>query len=143
MMDVFFFFTERPRIVYPSDEQIFIVHEQTEITLTCIATGSPAPSISFFYKNKNVDDDDVFDDRVMLGNESTFTNSSGLYVVIRNFTLTNSMDEDSGIIVCSVSADIPSTGRMVANTSITLTVYGKIQSINFQSLLNIICYLFK
>ena len=140
----FFFLTERPSIVSPRDQQEFIVHEQRNTTLTCIATGSPAPSISFFYKNKNVDDDYVFDDRVMLGNESMFTNSSGLYMVIRNFKLTNSMDEDSGSIVCSASADIPSVGRMVANKSLNLTVYGKIQSINFQIFAKYYyCYLFK
>ena len=121
-------FTERPSIVFPRDQQEFIVHEQRNTTLTCIATGSPAPSISFFYKNQNVSQVDVLGDRDMLGSEeSVFNSSNGLYRVTRTFTLTNSMDEDSGSIVCSASADIPSVGRIVANTSITLTVYGEIQ----------------
>ena len=95
--------------------------------MTSIATGLPAPSISYFYKNQNVSQVDVLGDRDLLGSEeSVFNSSNGLYRVTRNFTLTNPMDEDSGIIVCSASADIPSAGRMVANTSLNLTVYGKI-----------------
>ena len=123
---IIFFITERPSIVSPRDQQEFIVHEQRNITLTCIATGSPAPSISFF-KNQNVSQVDVLGDRDMLGGEeSVFYSSNGLYMVARNFTLTNSMDEDSGNIVCSASANIPSAGQMIASISLNLTEYGKL-----------------
>ena len=95
--------------------------------MTCIATGSPAPSITFFYKNQNVSQVDVLGDRDVLGSEeSVFNSSNGLYRVTRTFTLTNSMDEDTGIIVCSASACIPSAGQMIANISLNLTVYGEL-----------------
>ena len=60
------------------------------------------------------------------GEESVFYSSNGLYVVTRNFTLTNSMDEDSGNIVCSASADIHYAGQMIASISLNITIYGKL-----------------
>ena len=126
MLLLLFFVTERPSIVSPRDQQEFIVHEQRDITLTSIATGSPAPSISFF-KYQNVSQVDVLGDRNMLGEEeSVFYSLNGLYMVTRNFTLTNSMDEDSGSIVCSAHADIHYAGQMIASISLNITIYGKL-----------------
>ena len=123
---------ETPTISTPIDSQQFTVNEQTDITFTCIASGSPAPTISFMYEGQNLIHTDgrpislgePLVDRVMLGNESSSLNvSTGLYVVTTTLTLFNSVEGDTGNFMCSASANIPGTGVRSANVSFSLLVY--------------------
>ena len=123
---------ETPTISTPTDSQQFTVNEQADITFTCIASGSPAPTISFIYDGQNLIRTDgrpislgePIADRVMLWNESSSLNvSTGLYVVTRTLTLFNSVEGDTGNFLCSASANIPGTGVKSANVSFSLLVY--------------------
>ena len=119
---------ETPTISTPTDSQQFTVNEQTDITFTCTASGSPAPTISFMYEGQNLIRTDgrpislgePLVDRVMLGNVNV---STGLYVVTRTLILFNSVEGDTGNFMCSASANIPGTGVRSANVSFSLLVY--------------------
>ena len=127
-------FVAAPNISFPLDSQQFTVNEQTDITFTCTASGSPAPTISFIYEGQNLTRIDgrpmslggPLVDRVMLGSEAVTRNTmTGLYVVTRNLTLFNAVQEDSVNLHCSASADIPVTGLRFDNVSFSLLVYRK------------------
>ena len=123
---------ETPTISTPTDSQQFTVNEQTDITFTCIASGSPAPTISFMYEEMPLNRTDgrpislggPLVDRVMLGREeSSLNDSTGLYVVTRTLTLFDSVEGDTGNFMCSASADIPGSGVRSANVTFSLLVY--------------------
>ena len=119
-------------ILTPMDSQQFSVNEQTDITFTCTASGSPAPSICFMYEGQTLTHidgrpmslEESLVDRVMLGNESSSLNViTSLYVVTRTLTLFNSVEGDTGNFMCSASANIPGTGVRSTNVSFSLLVY--------------------
>ena len=123
---------ETPMILTPTESQQLTVNEQTDITFTCIATGSPSPSISFIYEGQALTHIDgrpmspgePLVNRVMLGSEASSLNvTTGLYVVTRTLTLFNSVEGDSGNFMCSASANIPGSGVRSANISFSLLVY--------------------
>ena len=120
-------------IISPMESEQFIANEQTDITFTCIASGFPAPSISFIYDgqtlnhtvNKSALVGVALEDRVMLGKEEVSLNvSTGLYEVTRTLTLFNAADDDSGSFLCSASANISGSGEILTNVSFSLLVYG-------------------
>ena len=125
-------FVAAPNISFPMDSQQFTVNEQTDITFTCIATGSPAPTISFIYEGqaltridgRPMSPGELLVNRVMLGSEASSLNvTTSLYVVTRTLTLFDSLEGDTGNFMCSASADIPGTGVRSANISFSLLVY--------------------
>ena len=120
-------------IISPMESEQFMANEQTDITFTCIASGFPAPSISFIYDGQTLDHTDnrltlvgvALQDRVMVGNEEVSLNvSTGLYEVKRTLTLFNAADDDSGSFLCSASANISGSGEISTNVSFSLLVYG-------------------
>ena len=119
----------------PMDFDLFITNEQTDISFTCTASGSPAPTISFMYEGMPLNRTDgrpmslggALMDRVMVGSEMASLNSStGLYMVSQSLTLFDAVDEDSGNFICSANADIPGTGMRIDSVIFNLTVYGKL-----------------
>ncbi len=117
----YFVYTEIPVVIEPSDMQQFIVNEQSELTITCTASGSPAPDI-VFYNNSQM----ISNERVTLGTVSYVLNSTtNLYMASRNLTLTNAMDRDSGSLVCSASSDIPMHGMRIRNVSFSILVHSE------------------
>ena len=125
-------FVAAPNISFPMDSQQFTANELTDITFTCIATGSPSPSISFIYESqaltridgRPMSPGELLVNRVMLGSEaSSLNHSTGLYVVTRSLTLFNSAEGDTGNFMCSASANISGSGVRSANVSFSLLVY--------------------
>ena len=125
-------FVVAPNISFPMDSQEFTVNEQTDITFTYTASGSPVPAISFMYEGQNLIRTDgrpmslggPLINRVMLGSEASSLNvTTSLYVVTRTLTLFNSVEGDTGNFMSSASANIPGTGVRSANISFSLLVY--------------------
>ncbi len=113
-------YTEIPVVIEPSDQQQFIVNEQSEVIITCTASGSPAPDIAFY------DNQMISNERVIVGTVSQVLNSTtNLYMASRNLTLTNAMDSDSGSLVCSASSDIPMYGMRIRNVSFSILVHSE------------------
>ncbi len=124
---------ESPIVTSPMDSDVFTTNEQTDITFTCNATGSPMPIISFFYDGTELTRDqgrpasmeDLLMNRVMLGSPlSSLNPMTDLYEVSRTLTLFNAVDGDSGAFVCSATADIPGSGMRADSVMFNLTVYG-------------------
>ncbi len=117
----YFVYTEIPVVIEPSDMQQFIVNEQSEVIITCTASGSPAPDIAFYDNNQMISNE-----RVTVGTVSQVLNSTtNLYMASRNLTLTNAMDSDSGSLVCSASSDIPMYGMRIRNVSFSILVHSE------------------
>ena len=95
-----------------------------------MATGFPAPSLSFLYEGQllNRTDGEVgigisLAERVQVGSEVvTMVNDDGLYVVVRTLTLFNPIDEDTGNFTCTASTDIPGIGIRSDSVTFELTV---------------------
>jgi len=103
---------EAPIITSPSSGTQFTTNEETEVTFTCTAT------------------DPTVLDKVSLGNEMTsIMSSSGLMVVTRSLTLSNTAGEDSGEFVCSASVNIPGIFAGSTNSSFNLLIYRKFANI--------------
>ena len=124
---------ETPTIASPFNGTQFTTNEETDITFTCIATGLPAPLISFSYEGQAITgdprpmtSDPTVLDRVSLGNETTSMRSSGLNEVTRTLTLSNAAGEDLGEFMCNASVDMP--GIIVGSTTVSfsLLVYRKL-----------------
>ena len=122
-------------MISPMDFDLFITNKQRDITFTCTASGSPAPTISFMYEGMSLTRTDgkpmslggALMERVMVGSEMASLNSStGLYTVSQSLTLFDAVDEDSGNFICSANADIPGTGTRIDSVIFNLTVYGKL-----------------
>ena len=112
----------------------FSINEKKDITFICTATGTPVPSISFWYDGLVLNHTggesailgEALADRVMLGNEIVSLNSSThSYVVTQSLTLFKVVDTDSGNYLCLSSADIPGIGLRLENVTFSLTVNGE------------------
>ena len=123
-----------PSITFPTNGQEFFAYEQTDEIFTCMASGYPAPSISFLYKGQLLDNTEripmsageALADRVMLGNETVIMNTlTGLYEVARSLNIFDVMGNDSGDFYCSSLANIPGIGVMFSDVSFSLLVYCK------------------
>ena len=106
-------------------------NEDADVTLTCIATGVPAPSISFSYEGQAITGDPrpmtsnpTVLDRLSLQNETTSMNSSGLFTTTRMLTLSDVAAEDEGMFVCFASVNMRGIAAST-NESIILQVYRK------------------
>ena len=87
----------------------FFAYEQTDEIFTCMASGYPAPSISFLYKGQLLDNTEripmsageALADRVMLGNDTVIMNTlTGLYEVAIRLMLFDVVGNDSGNFNC-------------------------------------------
>ena len=91
------------------------------ITIPCMATGLPAPVISFLRGS-----DQLGSSRFMQGTDLTEMQGDGTYQVTAMLTLTNATDEDTGNVTCQAINNVTelSQTRMDAAT-FSLTVNGK------------------
>ena len=115
---------EIPVITDPMEQQQFTVDEQSSLSITCRATGSPAPAISFYYSVPESGCQQVqSSDRVTLGSVwIVFNSTTNLYEVSRSILHTNAMDSDSGSLICSAMSDIPMHGMRMRNVSFSILV---------------------
>ena len=130
----FYLYVGTPSIIHPINFTKYSVDEQTNITFTCTTTGTPVPSISFWYNGhvfnhtggESATYGGALADRVKLGNELVSLNSSThLYLVTQSLTLFNAVDTDSGNYLCLSSAGIPGIGMRSDSVTFSLIVYGK------------------
>ena len=105
----------------PSDSQEFTVHEQMNITITCVASGLPAPTLSFFRGTEMITNSG----RIQLVDGKEVTGTGGLSTVSVSFTLSNAEDADSGEFSCVASTDIPGIGSLADTVNFNVTVLGK------------------
>ena len=113
--------TAAPMISAPSDSQEFTVHVQMNITITCVASGFPAPTISLLRGTEML----INSGRIQLVEGKEVTGTGGLIQVSLSFTLSNAEDADSGEFSCVASADIPEIGSSADMVNYNITVLGK------------------
>ena len=131
-MTLYYHIPAVPSISSPTEAQRFQTNEQTNITFTCMASGLPAPSLSFQYEGDVLNHTDgvmgigkMLVDRVQVGTEMMVLNSDdGVYNVTRTLTLFNAVDGDTGNFTCSASVNIPDIGTRMDTVTFELTVLG-------------------
>ena len=91
----------------------FRVNETMNITLSCIATGLPAPVISYLKGNYQLGSS-----RYIRGTDSTVLLRDGTYQVMGILILTNATDEDTGNVTCQATNTVTELNqtRMDATT---------------------------
>ena len=116
------------------DSQQFVTNEQSNFTFTCIATGFPAPSLSFQHGSDPLTRTegaegigDTITERVQVGVEmvSAMVDANGLYTVTQTLTLFAARDQDTGSFSCTASTTIPGNGVQTDMVSFSLTVLGE------------------
>ena len=110
-----------PMISAPSDSEEFTVHEQMNITITCSASGFPAPTLSFFRGTEMITNTG----RIQLVEGKEVAGTVSLTQVSLSFTLSNAEDADSGEFSCVASTDIPAIGSLADTVNFNITVLGK------------------
>ena len=91
-----------PTIAFPPTNFTYAVNETDSVTFTCLATGIPQPEITWLRNGLPFDRRNT---RVTLSNHSEEIRSTDgdIFLVSRNLTLANTMDDDSGIYTCVAS----------------------------------------
>ena len=117
----FCFVIAAPLISVPIDSQEFTVHEQMNITITCSASGFPAPTLSFFSGTEMITNSG----RIQLVGGKISVGTGGLSQVSLSFSLSNAEDADSGEFSCVAGADIPGIGSLAVIIDFNITVLGK------------------
>ena len=121
--------TAAPMISAPLDSQEFTVPEQMNITITCSASGFPAPTLSFFRGTEMI----ANSGRIQREEEKdAATGTGGLSTASLVFTLSNAEDADSGEFSCVASTDIPGIGSLADTVDFNITVLGNNQGIAVQ-----------
>ena len=98
-------FAVEPTFLFPPENFTETVNETDSVTFVCVVVGIPAPNISF-YQNGTLLDQST-DQRITLTANSEpqeFQTTNGIvFLVSRNLTLDNTMDDDSGTYTCVAS----------------------------------------
>ncbi len=101
----------------------------TNITFTCTAAGSPAPSLSFLRGSEVLNNTagvgsmgQTLAERVVVGEEEVMADTEGLHQVTREIFLFYAEDGDSGSFICMASTNIPETGERSDMVTFSLTV---------------------
>ena len=100
-----------------TDSQEFTVHEQMNITITCSASGFPAPTLSFRGTEMITNSG-----RVQIVEGKAVTGTGGLSTATLSFILSNAEDADSGEFSCAASTDIPGIGSLADTVDFNITV---------------------
>ena len=95
--------------VYPESSQMnYTVNMSDTVTFECVATGIPAPSITWFRNGTELNS--TINPRVTFDNPSTPMSAMDgagemIYEVTRTVSISMSVDGDSGIYECRASND--------------------------------------
>ena len=107
-----------------STEVVYFTNENVSVMFQCTATGVPAANI-MWYKNGSSPLSSS-DPRITVGPHSKLLLSSGLYQVVQNLTINNTVDSDSGNYSCvgnnTVNMNI-STFELVVQCKCYLALY--------------------
>ena len=96
------------------------VNETMDITISCMATGLPAPTISFWRGS-----DQLGSSRFMRGIDSAVMLGDGRYQVTAMLILTNATDEDTGTVTCQAINTVEELNQtMMDIATFNLTVNG-------------------
>ena len=93
-----------PNITFPTDATLpYVVNQSSPAVFECMATGIPAPTISWLRNDALLDGP-----RVSLSNPSSTSvviEGENVYEVTRTLTLADTVDSDSGTYTCQASND--------------------------------------
>ena len=113
-----------PTILQPNDGSMFTINETDSYSITCNATGIPAPMTFIWLKDGVVQNYTVNTDRISVSELSTvvpYSTDDGVVLSVSQvLTISSAVDEDSGMYTCIASNGV----RTNASVTIRLTVQG-------------------
>ena len=96
----------------------FQVTETMDLTFFCIATGLPAPIISYLKES-----DQLGSSRYIRGTDSTVLLGDGIYQVMGILILTNATDENTGNVTCQATNTVRELNQTrMDSTTVNLVV---------------------
>lgn len=118
------FITVEPTIILPINNSVFIINETDSYSITCNATGIPAPMTFLWLKDGIAQNYAVGTDRISVSELSTAapypTSDGDILLVSQVLTITSAMNEDSGMYTCIASNGIGNNASVI----IQFTVQG-------------------
>ena len=106
------------------------VYEGESITITCTATGVPAPSVNW----SRADNSSLTDSRYVISDTSFSVMVNDVYQVTRNLTIMSSVREDIGMEYSCIATNVLGT----AQSNVSITVFCKL-IIMYTTILYVIC----
>ena len=116
--------TVEPVILQPTDGSSFTINETDTYSITCNATGFPAPMTFIWLKDGVVQNYTMNSDRISVSGLSApvpySTSDEIVQLVSQVLTISSAVDDDSGMYTCRVSNGV----RNNASVTIQLVVQG-------------------
>ena len=116
--------TVEPTIIQPTDVSVFTINETDTYSITCNATGIPAPMTFIWLKDGVVQNYTMNSDRISVSGLSApvpYSTSDGIvHSVSQVLTISSAVDDDSGMYTCRVSNGV----RNNPSVTIQLVVQG-------------------
>ena len=110
--------TVEPTILQPTDGSVFTINETDTYSITCNATGIPAPMTFIWLKDGVVQNYTMNSDRISVSGLSApvpYSTSDGIVQSVSQvLTISSAVDDDSGMYNCTVSNGVRN------NTSVTI-----------------------
>ena len=110
--------------IQPTDGSLFTINETDTCSITCNATGIPAPMTFIWLKDGVVQNYTMNSDRISVSGLSApvpYSTSDGIVQLVSQvITISSAMDDDSGMYTCTVSNGV----RNNPSVTIQLVVQG-------------------